>query len=152
VSGIGQGTVQATPLLMASVAQAIANGGKSLPTPIVFEKDLLPDVESTQVASKKTVAEVAELMVAVVTQGTGQAAAISEAQVAGKTGTAEVGPRGDGEVDEEGDPDLIEDAWFAGFAPSDKPQLAVGVMLIDASADGGTVAAPIAGSVLASGL
>ncbi|MBK5231823.1 MAG: hypothetical protein JJE13_02425 [Thermoleophilia bacterium] len=152
VSGIGQGTVQATPLLMASAAQAIANGGKSLSTPIVFEKDLLPDVEPTQVASKKTVAEVAELMVAVVTQGTGQAAAISEAQVAGKTGTAEVGPRGGGEVDAEGDPDLIEDAWFAGFAPSDKPQLAVGVMLIDASADGGTVAAPIAGAVLASGL
>lgn len=152
VSGIGQGTVQATPLLMASTAQAIANGGESLATPIVYEKDLLPDVKPTQVASKETVADVAELMVAVVTQGTGQAAAISEAQVAGKTGTAEVGPRAGGEVDGEGDPELIEDAWFAGFAPADKPRLAVGVMLIDASADGGTVAAPIAGSVLASGL
>lgn len=152
VSGIGQGTVQATPLLMASTAQAIANKGKSLATPIVFEKDLLPDAGPTQVASKKTVSEVTQLMVAVVTQGTGQAAAISEAQVAGKTGTAEVGPRGGGEVDESGDPDLIEDAWFAGFAPADKPRLAVGVMLIDASADGGTVAAPIAGSVLSSGL
>jgi len=43
VSGIGQGTVQATPLLMASTAQAIANGGESLATPIVYEKDLLPD-------------------------------------------------------------------------------------------------------------
>ncbi len=152
VSGIGQGTVQATPLLMASAAQAIANGGKSLSTPIVFEKGLLPDAGPTQVASKKTVADVAELMVAVVTQGTGQAAAIPEGQVAGKTGTAEVGPRGGGEVDEAGDPDLIEDAWFAGFAPSGKPKLAVGVMLIDASADGGTVAAPIAGAVLSSGL
>jgi peptidoglycan glycosyltransferase len=152
VSGIGQGTVQATPLLMASTAQAIANGGKSLATPIVFEKNLLPDVAPVQVASKKTVADVAELMVAVVTQGTGQAAAIPEAQVAGKTGTAEVGPRGGGSVDEAGDPDLIEDAWFAGFAPADKPKLAVGVMLIDASADGGTVAAPIAGAVLSAGL
>jgi len=72
--------------------------------------------------------------------------------VAGKTGTAEVGPRAGGEVNEEGDPDLIEDAWFAGFAPADKPRLAVGVRLIDASADGGTVAAPIAGAVLSSGL
>ncbi|MGK2932275.1 MAG: penicillin-binding transpeptidase domain-containing protein [Solirubrobacterales bacterium] len=152
VAGIGQGTVQATPLLMASTAQAIANGGESLPTPIVFEKDLQSDAEPTTVASKKTVADVAEMMVAVVTQGTGAAAAISEAQVAGKTGTAEVGPRGDGEVDAEGDPDLIEDAWFAGFAPSDEPRLAVGVLLIDASGDGGTVAAPIAGSVLSAGL
>ncbi len=152
VAGIGQGTVQATPLLMASSAQAIANGGKSLPTPIVFEKNLQSDAEPTQVASKKTVADVAEMMVAVVTQGTGAAAAIPEAQVAGKTGTSEVGPRGDGVVDAEGDPDLVEDAWFAGFAPSDKPRLAVGVMLIDASGDGGTVAAPIAGAVLSAGL
>ncbi|MGK2954682.1 MAG: penicillin-binding transpeptidase domain-containing protein, partial [Solirubrobacterales bacterium] len=150
VSGIGQGTVQATPLLMASTAQAIANEGESLSTPIVFEKDLLPEAEPVQVASKKTVALVAEMMVAVVTQGTGSAAAIPEAQVAGKTGTAEVGPRGG--VDESGEVDLIEDAWFAGFAPSDKPQLAVGVMLIDATADGGTVAAPIAGAVLSAGL
>lgn len=152
VSGIGQGRVQATPLLMASIGQAIANGGKSLATPIVFEKDLQSGVKPVRVASKKTASNVAELMVAVVTEGTGQAAAIPEAQVAGKTGTAEVGPRADGSVDAEGDPDLIEDAWFVGFAPADKPRLAVGVMLIDASADGGTLAAPIAGSVLSAGL
>jgi peptidoglycan glycosyltransferase len=86
------------------------------------------------------------VMVAVVTSGTGFAAAIAEGQVAGKTGTAEVGPRA-------GDPeDLIEDAWFSGFAPADRPELAVGVMVVDAPGDGGTIAAPIAGAVLAAGV
>lgn len=152
VSGIGQGVVQATPLMMASTAQAIANKGKVSATPIVTEPALQPDLTPVEVASAKTAAQVAELMVAVVTSGTGAAAAISEGQVAGKTGTAEVGARDGGEVDDEGNPELIEDAWFAGFAPSNKPKLAIGVMLIDASGDGGTVAAPIAGSVLSAGL
>jgi len=152
VSGIGQGVVQATPLTMASTAQAIANKGVLMPTPIVTEKALQPTSGQVKVASEKTAAQVAELMVAVVTSGTGTQAAIAEAQVAGKTGTAEVGPRGGGEVDSEGNPVLIEDAWFAGFAPSDKPKLAIGVMIIDAEADGGTIAAPIVSSVLSAGL
>lgn len=150
VSGIGQGRVQATPLLMASVAQAIANKGVSLPNPITREPELQPDAQPVRVTTRKVAAQVADLMVAVVTSGTGPAAAIPEAQVAGKTGTAEVGPSG--EVDAEGNDILIEDAWFAGFAPSDKPKLAVAVMIIDASGDGGTVAAPIAGAVLSAGL
>ncbi|MBN8870365.1 MAG: hypothetical protein J0H66_10840 [Solirubrobacterales bacterium] len=150
VSGIGQGRVQATPLLMASIAQAISNKGVSLPTPITRETGLQPDSGPVRVTSRKVASQVADLMVAVVTSGTGPAAAISEAQVAGKTGTAEVGPSG--ELDENGDPINIEDAWFAGFAPSDKPKLAICVMIIDASGDGGTVAAPIAGAILSDGL
>ena len=150
VSGIGQGRVQATPLMMASVAQAIANKGVSLPTPITREPELQPESGPVRVTSQKIASQVADLMVSVVTSGTGPAAAISEGQVAGKTGTAEVGPSG--EVDAEGEDILIEDAWFAGFAPSDKPRLAVAVMIIDASGDGGTIAAPIAGAVLSDGL
>jgi cell division protein FtsI/penicillin-binding protein 2 len=150
VSAIGQGTVQATPLTMASVAQTIANKGVRLSNPIVVEKDLRPDAEPVKVTDPKTAKQVSELMVAVVTSGTGTAAAISEAQVAGKTGTAEVGPSG--ELDAAGDPILIEDAWFAGFAPAEDPKLVVGVMLIDASGGGGTVAAPIAGAILSDGL
>lgn len=150
VSGIGQGRVQATPLLMASVAQAIANKGVSLPTPITREPELQPDAEPVRVASQKVATQVAGLMVAVVNSGTGAAAAISEGQVAGKTGTAEVGPSG--EVDGEGNDILLEDAWFAGFAPSDNPKLAVAVMIVNASGDGGTVAAPIVGAILSDGL
>lgn len=146
VSALGQGKVQATPLLMASVSQGIANKGVVLPNPATREKGLQPDREPVRVASKKVAADMTSVMVAVVTSGTGFAAAIADGQVAGKTGTAEVGPRA-------GDPeDLIEDAWFSGFAPADRPELAVGVMVVDAPGDGGTIAAPIAGAVLAAGI
>ena len=146
VSSIGQGLVQATPLQMASVAQGIANRGVVMPTPLVTEKGLGPNRKPVRVASPEIARQMTGLMVAVVTSGTGYAAAISEGQVAGKTGTAEVGPRGDGSEE------LIEDAWFAGFAPADDPELAIAVTVVDAPGSGGEVAAPIAGAVLSAGL
>ncbi|HZO06434.1 MAG TPA: penicillin-binding transpeptidase domain-containing protein [Solirubrobacterales bacterium] len=150
VSAIGQGEVQATALEMASVAQTVANGGVRMPTSIVNNKKLRPDAEPVRVMSKKIADELTELMVGVVVEGTGTAGAISEAQVAGKTGTAELGPK-EGQENEE-NPIQIKDAWFAAFAPADKPRLAVGVMLIEAEASGGEVAAPIAAEVLSAGL
>ncbi len=92
VSAIGQGEVLATPLEMASVAQTIANDGVREPTPLVANKELRPDAEPVRVMSKKLADQLTELMVGVVTSGTGTAGAIPEAQVAGKTGTAELGP------------------------------------------------------------
>lgn len=146
VSSIGQGRVQATPLLMASVAQGIANRGVVMPTPVVTEKALRPDREPVRVASPKVAREMTQAMVAVVVSGTGFAAAISEGQVAGKTGTAEIGPRGD-ESEE-----LIEDGWFSGFAPADKPKLAIAVLTVDVTGGGGASAAPVAGAILSAGL
>ena len=81
-----------------------------------------------------------------VTSGTGYAAAIADGQVAGKTGTAEIGPRRDGSEE------LIEDGWFSGFAPADRPRLAIAVLTVDVTGGGGAVAAPIAGAILAAGL
>jgi penicillin-binding protein A len=150
VSAIGQGEVLATPLEMASVSQAVANGGVRLPTAIALNKKLRPEAEPVRVMSKKTADELTELMVGVVTEGTGFAGAIDEAQVAGKTGTAELGPK-PGQEEEE-NPIQIKDAWFTAFAPAEKPRLAVGVLLIEAEASGGEVAAPIASAVLAAGL
>ena len=150
VSAIGQGEVLATPLEMASVSQTVANGGVRLPNSIVLNKKLRPDAEPVRVMSKKTAGELTELMIGVVTEGTGTAGAISEAQVAGKTGTAELGPK-PGEEDEE-NPVQIKDAWFTAFAPAEKPRLAVGVLLIEAEAAGGEVAAPIASEILSAGL
>ena len=95
-----------------------------------------------RVMSKEIADELTELMVGVVAGGTGFAAAIPEAQVAGKTGTAELGPT-PGQEDEE-EPEQIKDAWFTAFAPAEKPRLAVAVMLIEAEAAGGEVAAPAA--------
>jgi cell division protein FtsI/penicillin-binding protein 2 len=150
VSAIGQGEVLATPLEMASVAQTIANGGVREPTSIVKNKKLRPHAEPVRVMKKKIADELTELMIGVVTEGTGTAGAISEAQVAGKTGTAELGPK-PGQENEE-NPLQIKDAWFAAFAPAEKPKLAVGVLLIEAEAAGGEVAAPAAAEVLSAGL
>jgi cell division protein FtsI/penicillin-binding protein 2 len=150
VSAIGQGEVLATPLEMASVAQTIANGGVRAPTSIVANKKLRPEAEPERVMSKQIADELTELMIGVVTGGTGTAGAISEAQVAGKTGTAELGPK-PGEEDAE-NPEQRKDAWFAAFAPAEKPKLAVGVLLVEAEAAGGEVAAPAASAVLSAGL
>jgi hypothetical protein len=150
VSAIGQGEVLATPLQMATVAQTIGNGGVREPTSIVANEKLRPDAQPVRVMSKKLAGEMTELMVGVVTEGTGTAGAIPEAQVAGKTGTAELGPK-PGQQNSE-NPVQIKDAWFAAFAPAEKAKLAVGVLLIEAEAAGGEVAAPIASSVLSTGL
>jgi cell division protein FtsI/penicillin-binding protein 2 len=150
VSAIGQGEVLATPLEMASVSQTVANDGVRLPNAIVLNKKLRPDPEPVRVMTKKTAGELTELMIGVVTEGTGTAGAIAEGQVAGKTGTAELGPK-PGEEDSE-NPVQIKDAWFTAFAPAEKPRLAVGVLLIEAEAAGGEVAAPIASEVLSAGL
>jgi cell division protein FtsI/penicillin-binding protein 2 len=150
VSAIGQGEVLATPLQMASVAQTVANGGVREPTSIVANQKLRPEQGPVRVMSEEIAGELTELMVRVVAEGTGAASAIPEAQVAGKTGTAELGPK-PGQENEE-NPIQIKDAWFAAFAPAEKPRLAVGVMLIEAEASGGEVAAPIAGQVLSAGL
>jgi cell division protein FtsI/penicillin-binding protein 2 len=150
VSAIGQGEVLATPLEMASVAQAIGNGGVREPTSIVANSKLRPKDESVRVMSKKVAGELTELMIGVVTEGTGTAGAIPQAQVAGKTGTAELGPKPGQENSPH--PQQRKDAWFTAFAPADKAKLAIGVLLIEAEAAGGEVAAPAAAEVLSAGL
>ncbi len=150
VSAIGQGEVLATPLEMASVSQTVANDGVRLPTSIVANKKLRPDADPVRVMSEKTAEELTELMIGVVVEGTGTAGAIPQAQVAGKTGTAELGPKpGEENAD---NPVQIKDAWFTAFAPAEKPRLAVGVLLIEAEAAGGEVAAPIASEILSAGI
>jgi cell division protein FtsI/penicillin-binding protein 2 len=150
VSAIGQGEVLATPLEMANVAQAVGNNGVRMPTSIVANKKLRPDAEPVRVMSPKISNELTELMIGVVNEGTGTAADLSGVQVAGKTGTAELGPK-PGEENSE-NPVQIKDAWFSAFAPAEKAKLAVGVLLIEAEAAGGEVAAPIAAEVLSAGL
>jgi peptidoglycan glycosyltransferase len=135
---------------MASVAQTIGNGGVREPTSIVLNEKLRPDAQPVRVMSNDLAEEMTELMVGVVTEGTGTAGAISEAQVAGKTGTAELGPKPGQENNP--NPEQIKDAWFAAFAPAEGAKLAIGVLLIEAEAAGGEVAAPIASEVLSAGL
>ncbi len=149
VSAIGQGQVLATPLEMASVAQTIGNGGVREPTSVVTAKALRPDAKPVRVMSRKIARELTDLMIGVVTGGTGTAGAIPQAQVAGKTGTAELGP----EPGQENSPNPVQakDAWFAAFVPAKKARLAIGVLFVDAGAAGGEVAAPAAARVLEAG-
>ncbi len=151
-SAIGQGRVLATPLQMATVAQAIANKGVRLATPIAQDPALQPDLKPVKVTSPETAQTLRELMVGVVTDGTGVAAALPGVQVAGKTGTAELGPSALQPGQDASEAEQNIDAWFACFAPAGDPKLAVAVMVVNASGDGGTVAAPIARQVLATGL
>jgi peptidoglycan glycosyltransferase len=90
-----------------------------------------------------------------VANGTGVAGALPGVAVAGKTGTAELGPAAlepgeELEPDEEVPQEL--DAWFIAFAPAADPKLAVAVMVVNAEGDGGEIAAPIAREILAAGL
>ncbi len=150
VSAIGQGEVLATPLEMASVAQTIANGGVREPTSIVKDPKLKSDQKPVKAISPGTAKEVKKMMIEVVNSGTGTAGSIPQAQVAAKTGTAELASLKDGSSSSSNDPNAQPehnvDAWFSAFAPADKPKYVVAVMIVNADGDGGTVAAPIASS------
>jgi peptidoglycan glycosyltransferase len=155
-SAIGQGQVLATPLQLATVSQVIAAGGMRMPTPLAKDTELQPDARPVRVTSKETASTVRDLMIGVVQNGTGVAAALPTVQVAGKTGTAELGPKalqpGQKAPDEGEEPEQELDAWFTAFAPARDPRLAIGVMVVNAAGDGGEIAAPIAAQVLSAGL
>ncbi len=142
-----EGEVRAGPMQMAQVAAAIANGGRLMQprlTDRIVRKDgrvaerIQPDLQS-EVMKPETAAQLTEMMSRVVEEGTGTAAALAGVRVAGKTGTAEVGANRE-----------FTQPWFICFAPVDNPQMAVAVTLErqPAGSQGGTVAAPIARSVL----
>jgi cell division protein FtsI/penicillin-binding protein 2 len=152
-SAIGQGEVLATPLEMATVSQTIANKGVRLPTPIARGDELAPSGEPVKVTSPETAQTMKEMMLGVVHYGTGTAAALPGIEVAGKTGTAELGPAAlepGQELGPDEEPPQETDAWFTAFAPANDPKLAVAVMVVNSDGDGGTVAAPIVRQIMAS--
>jgi peptidoglycan glycosyltransferase len=148
-SAIGQYDVRATPVQMAMVAAAIANGGTVM-TPYLVDTVRTADLdvvsqtepeEYSQAVSASTAQALTSMMLGVVQSGSGTAAQISGVQVAGKTGTAQTVS---GEAPH---------AWFTGFAPADNPQVAVAVIVehggdAGSEATGGRVAAPIARAVM----
>ena len=148
-TAIGQFKTLATPLLMASVAQTVANGGVRLPPTVTAGARS----RGVRVTSRAVSGAIERLMVAVVARGTGTAAAIPGVKVAGKTGTAELeDTRGSGAEAESrsGDPENT-DAWFTAYAPAGRPRIAVAVLLVRNGA-GGTTAAPAARTVLGAAL
>lgn len=147
-SAIGQYNVRATPLQMAMVAAAIANGG-TLMRPYLVKQLVGPDltvVDTTkptairQAISSSVAAQLTTMMENVVNHGTGTTARIAGVQVAGKTGTAE---------NAKGKP---PHAWFVAFAPAAQPKIAIAVVVENGGgendATGAKVAAPIAKAVI----
>lgn len=145
-AAFGQGEVLASPLQIALMASAVANGGMIMKPYVVqqvldYHQNVIEEAKTEvwkQPLSGETAAALKEFMVKVVTSGTGTSAALSGVQVAGKTGTAEV---------ENGD----SHAWFAAFAPADDPEVVVAV-LVENAGTGGGVAAPVARQVIAAAL
>jgi penicillin-binding protein A len=150
-SGIGQFEVQATPLQMAMVSAAIANGGTVM-RPYLVDAVLTPELEVlpktdpeelSSAVSASTADVLTDLMVETVSNGTASPAAIPGYDVAGKTGTAQSGVEGQAPY-----------AWFTSFAPAEDPDVAVAVMLervpgraTDEIA-GGALGGPIAKAVM----
>jgi peptidoglycan glycosyltransferase len=145
--GIGQGGLLVTPLQMAMVAAAVANGGKVMVPHMtarvvnadgVTVKTITPSVLD-QVMKPSTAQQLTQMMTKVVEEGTGTAAQLGGISVAGKTGTASIGVQGSG----------LTQPWFIGFAPVQDPKVAVAVTVERSQGGfGGTVAAPIAKTVI----
>ncbi len=145
--GIGEGGLLVTPLQMAMVASAVADRG-TLMTPHLTARIVNQDGQTvqtiapsvySQVMKPSTAADVTEMMRRVVEEGTGQAAQLDGIDVAGKTGTAEIGVSGSG----------LTQPWFIGFAPIENPKVAIAVTVARTQGGyGGTIAAPIAAAVI----
>jgi len=140
----GQERLGVTPLQMAMVTAAIANGGVVM-RPYLLDRVEAPGggvvtrkhPESLGAAIKpETAATLTRMMEAVVAGGTGTAAQIPGIPVAGKTGTAETGVN------------HVNTTWFVAFAPANDPKVAVAVTMENQSQTGGETAAPIAKRII----
>jgi penicillin-binding protein A len=142
---IGQERLAVTPLQMAEVVAAVANGGR-LMKPQIWDRVVDPDgrvtkrlepAEYSQPIDEQTAEELTTAMEGVVREGTGTNAAIPGIAVAGKTGTAET------PFNESCGGGDLNQAWFIGFAPADDPQIAIAATVECTEAFGGDIAAPI---------
>ena len=141
INSIGQGYVAATPVQMAVMMNAVSNGGN------VYKPSILKVSEPVLVRKVAVKPETLEIvnkaLEGVVNEpgGTGLAARSNTVVIGGKTGTAQVvGIKKDSRYLSEQQRDH---AWFVAFAPVEKPQVAVSV-LVEHGGHGGSAAAPIA--------
>jgi cell division protein FtsI/penicillin-binding protein 2 len=143
-SAIGQGQVLATPLEMADVAATIADGGRRpIPTLSATARPRFVHVTTAKVAG-----EVKQMMIAVITYGTGAIAQIPGVRVAGKTGTAEL--RNTASKSASNNPKNT-DSWFVAFAPAGDPKVVVAA-LFPGAGYGSATAAPAVRTVIESAL
>lgn len=141
-TAIGQGKTQTSPMHNAMITAAIANGG-ILMKPYLIEhvenvggetvKQFMPESYGSLMTAEES-AILTGMMQAVVTGGTGSALLTDSYTVAGKTGSAEF------ETGKE------THAWFTGFAPAEKPEIVVSV-IVEEGGSGGRTAGPVARAV-----
>ena len=154
---IGQGYNLTTPIQMAQVAAAIANGG------FVYEPHLLEKVESPTgeivyqdkpvlksrlEASPETLAAVQQGLQGVVAEGTGRSAKLPNVEVAGKTGTSQIVALEKEKTRAKAGASYENHAWFVAYAPANgEAQIAMAV-LVEHGGHGGSAAAPLAKRLL----
>jgi penicillin-binding protein 2 len=143
---IGQGQVLVTPMQVARMMSAVANGGVLWRPRLVQRVERVDGSLAYSSSSKMTGrvdlspivwAFLRQALSGVVNEGgTGGAARIPGVEVAGKTGTAQSVNKSDSAKGQ-------DHAWFASFAPAQDPEVVV-VVLVERGGKGGQVAAPIA--------
>jgi len=144
---IGQGDMLVTPLQMAQAMAIVANGGTFYQTRLVQQVQTLNNeiVTAYQVRAKKTLDcspstmdQIRTGLIEVVNGagGTAHQASLDNVEVAGKTGTAQWGPKNKERTA----------AWFSGFLPSAKPQYAFAALYegdVGSKVHGGSTAGPM---------
>lgn len=153
---IGQGYTLMTPIQLAAMTAAVANEGTVYRPRLVKRiidpdgrvlKEYAPEVLYRPSVQPRNFRLVKLGLFAVVNEprGTGGAARLYEVKVAGKTGTSQVVKQRDGKRDVAYQ--HRDHALFVAFAPYEKPEVAVSVV-IEHGEHGGAAAAPIAGAIL----
>ncbi len=137
----GQGSLMATPIHIARIVSAIANGGFLVnPTLVLGEVNNEGQIENatqnkkTSIIPSSVANKIKDFMILTISEGTGRSAKPENLMAGGKTASAETGWNIDGEN--------IVQAWFSGFYPADKPQYAI-VVLSEAGNSGAVSCAPI---------
>jgi penicillin-binding protein 2 len=140
-TAIGQGYVATTPIQMAVMTSAIANGGNLYKLTLI--KDKKPVLSGKLKLKPETLEIIKSALSGVVNEpgGTGWAAKSQLTNISGKTGTAQVVAIN---KDSQSLPEKFRDhAWFVAFAPVENPEIALAVF-VEHGGHGGTAAAPIA--------
>ena len=159
-TAIGQGDTNVTPLQLAMLYAAIGNGGTLYKPQVVrriedIDGHLIRTIDPIVVDRLKVkpehLAAVVEGLKSVVNDpgGTAYWKRLKDIIVAGKTGTAQVVALAAGRRLKEAEMDWFsrDHAWFASFAPADKPEIAV-VVLNEHGGHGGADAAPAAMDII----
>ncbi len=137
---IGQGPILTTPLQVAVMTAAVANGGFRV-RPYVLEDGAQPPAPVALDA--EVIAFVREALANVVANGTGRRANSPMVSIAGKTGTAQVIAQATWTRSEDLPLEHADHAWFTSYAPADAPELVV-VVFVEHGGRGSETAAPLA--------